>query len=66
MRRRLPAFVIAAGLAGQPACAHRQLTNQQVAVGAVIAVGVVGLIYLVVTQCHKGPGFCGDQSPSTP
>ncbi len=63
--RRISAILFAASLASQPGCAHRQLTNEQVAAGVVIAAGVAGLVYLAVQQCHKGVNYCESSSPSS-
>ena len=60
MRRGIPALLVTASLAGQPACVHHQLTNKQVGIGAIIAVGVTGLVLLMVHECAKGPGFCNE------
>jgi hypothetical protein len=54
---RIAALLVVTSLASQPACAHHQLaklTNEQVAFGAVVAAGAVGLVYLMWTQCHQG------------
>lgn len=40
-------------------CAHQQLSNRQVAYGAVIAVVVVGLIVVMSRYCDEGnPNAC--------
>ena len=63
VRRQLGVGILCAGLAAQPSCAHRQqLTNQDVAIGVTVAVGVALLIWLAVDQCHKGANYC-DNSP---
>jgi hypothetical protein len=56
--------VVAVSLLGAgTGCAHdHQLTNRQVVVGAAIGAGVILLVVLAVTQCHKGAAYC-DNSP---
>jgi hypothetical protein len=44
-------------------CAHKQLTNRQVAIGAAVVVGVGLLLYLAIEQCNKGAAYC-DNSPN--
>jgi hypothetical protein len=65
MKRSNPVLLtmVVASLAAQPSCAHRQLTNGEVAVGVVAAAGLAGLIYLGVQQCHKGPAYCQNTGP---
>jgi hypothetical protein len=60
MRRMVAALVCAALLGG---CAHKQLTNKQVAAGAVGVGAVVGILvlYSLVAECdQKNGGQCGD------
>jgi len=45
MQRRA-CLALCAALAAGPGCAHRQLTNQEFAVGAVVVVAVAGLLVL--------------------
>jgi hypothetical protein len=59
------AAVLAATLASSPGCAHHQLTNKEVAIGAVVMVMIGGLVYLGVSQCQKGASFCEDKPPSS-
>ena len=64
MRSRIAALLAVASLASQPACAHRQLSNEQVAFGVVVAAGVTGLVFLAVTQCRKGQTYCESAPPA--
>lgn len=57
--KRAIAFLLCAALAG--GCAHKQLTNKQVAIGVGAVVGVALLLYLAISQCHKGANFCDNQ-----
>jgi hypothetical protein len=49
--------IVLALASGTPACAHKQLTNQEFAAGAVYLVAVFALIFLAVQcngmQCHE-------------
>lgn len=57
------ALALGTALAVQPGCAHRQLTNQQVAVGAISVVVIAGVLVLAgmaadcdrAGQCPKPP-----------
>jgi hypothetical protein len=53
--QRIAALGLVAALAGQPGCAHRQLTNQQFAAGVVAVTAVVGVLVLYgrVTDCER-------------
>ena len=56
---RAAAAVLALALTAG-ACGGRQLTNRQVAVGAVTAGVVVGVLVLISTCDQRDGGFCGD------
>lgn len=62
---RCAALALCVALATQPGCAHRQLTNQQVAAGAVGVVAVVGLLVLLgmASDCDRS-GPCPKPPPS--
>jgi hypothetical protein len=51
--------IVLALASGTPGCAHKQLTNQEFAVGAVYAAALFALIFLAVPcneagmQCHR-------------
>lgn len=62
-RRRLAAILLGTSLSASSGCAHHQLTNKQIAIGAAVAVGVGVLVVLAVSQCHKGANYC-DNSPA--
>jgi hypothetical protein len=49
MKRLALVVALATASAG---CAHKQLTNRQVAVGVVAGVAVVGLVVLLALQCN--------------
>jgi hypothetical protein len=55
MKRLALVVALAHGSAG---CAHKQLTNRQVATGAIAAVAVVGLIVLLSLQCDELTSQC--------
>lgn len=55
MKRLALVVALASASAG---CAHKQLTNRQVAVGAVAAVAVIGLIVLLSLQCDELTSDC--------
>jgi len=57
------AAIVAASLWLHPGCAHRQLTNQEVAIGAIAVAFMGGLVYLAVTQCEKGVNYCENKPP---
>ena len=56
-------LALALGLGANPGCAHRQVTNREVAIGAVAVVGVTALVWLAIVQCRKSAAFC-DNSPA--
>jgi len=62
-RRRIAAAILCASLGASPGCAHRQVTNRDVVIGAAVVAGFALLVYLAVSQCHKGANYC-DNSPS--
>jgi heme/copper-type cytochrome/quinol oxidase subunit 3 len=49
--------IVLALASGTPGCAHRQLTNQQFAVGAVYAAMLLGLVFLAV-RCNDPGSHC--------
>jgi hypothetical protein len=49
MKRTALVLALALGTSG---CAHKQLTNKQVAVGVVSVAAVVGLVILLSIQCN--------------
>ena len=51
--------MLAASLALSPACGHKQLTNRQVAYGAVV-VGFVALIVVAASASHCSETGCLD------
>lgn len=59
--RRISALLVALTLTS--GCAHRQLTNRQLATGGAVVVGIAALLWLAVAQCRKSAAFC-DNSPS--
>ena len=60
MQRSIGLVLCLAVAAPQPACAHQQLTNQQVAGGVVVAVGVVGLLVVLglAVECKSKDSRC--------
>jgi hypothetical protein len=54
---RALALVLAASLATS-ACAHKQLTNRQVAAGAFTVLVVVGLVVALSFQCNELTESC--------
>lgn len=46
-------LALVAVLASSTGCAHKQLTNRQVALGVVSAAAVVGLVVLLALQCNE-------------
>jgi hypothetical protein len=63
--QRCAALALCTALAAQPGCAHQQLTNQQVAAGAVGVVVVVGFLVLMgmAADCERA-GQCPKPPPS--
>jgi len=68
MRMRLAAVATSLALLGT-ACGGRQLTNRQLATGAVAAGAVVGMIvlYSLAGNCeYRNGGTCGDPDEPPP
>jgi hypothetical protein len=61
--RALAALLVVAMLGVNVGCAHKQLTNRQLAVGGAAIVGLGLLLFLAVHQCQKGASYC-DNSPA--
>lgn len=60
MRRRdLLAPLLATSLALSPACAHKQLTNRQIAYGAVVA-GLIVIVVIAASVSHCEENGCTD------
>lgn len=58
--RSVMALTLSAALAS--GCAHKQLTNKQVAIGVGAVVGITLLVYLAIAQCNKGANFCDNDA----
>ena len=58
-RHHLLAPLLAASLAVSPACAHKQLTNRQVAYGAIV-VGLVVIVVIAASVSHCEENGCTD------
>jgi hypothetical protein len=65
MSRTLVAATLSLALAASSGCAHAQLTNRELAIGAVAVTVVSLIVYLAVIQCRKGPTYC-DNAPAGP
>ncbi len=58
---RMILALLLCGALASVGCAHKQVTNKQVAIGIGVVVGLSLLLYLAVSQCNKGANFCDNE-----